>query len=225
MALKGKRTAIEDIRRVDLVQAAHRVFIEHGLGGMTTTRICHEAGMSPGILAYYFKGKEEVLFAMVCYNNRILMEDVVARLHRAKSRWERLLAIVEGNFPSHAFERNTAKAWLSVCAAAGSDPKYGRLQNIFYRRLNSNLASVMACVLSPERLGQAVLGIGVMIDGLWLRKAAGNDVARSVAVDLVVAYVKSFLTPEEVATLRVEQARTQNPPSISGAAGFGVGIS
>jgi len=203
MALKGKRTAIEDIRRIELVQAAHRVFIEHGLGGMTTTRICREAGMSPGILAYYFKGKEEVLFAMVRYNNRILMEDVIARLHRANSRWERLLAIVEGNFPDRAYERNTANAWLSVCAAAGANPQYGRLQTIFYNRLRSNIASSLAGIISPERLKMAILGIGVMIDGLWLRKANGSDISQKVAVELVSSYIASIITPEEMNAMKM----------------------
>lgn len=204
MALKGKRTAIEDIRRVELVQAAHRVFIEHGLGGMTTTRICHEAGMSPGILAYYFKGKEEVLFAMVRYNNRILMEDVIARLHRATSRWERLLAIVEGNFPNHTYERNTANAWLSVCAASGANLQYGRLQSIFYKRLSSNIASSLAGVLPPTRLKLAILGIGVMIDGLWLRKADGSDISREIAVQLVTSYIASIITQEEMNVLQMK---------------------
>ena len=47
---------------------------------MTTKRICEEAGMSAGILSYYFKGKEDVLFAMVRLNNRLLMEAVAKGL-------------------------------------------------------------------------------------------------------------------------------------------------
>ena len=169
---------------------------------MTTARICHEAGMSPGILAYYFKGKDEVLFAMVRYHKRILMEDVISRLENAQSLWQRLVAIVEGNFPEKAFERNTANAWLSVVAAAGSKPQYGRLQNIFCKRLGSNLGSALSSVLSRSRLDQAVLGIGVMIDGLWLRKAAGRWISRRAAIDLVIAQISSNLTPGEMEILQ-----------------------
>src|SRR5690349_21526903 len=43
MATHGKRTRIEDIRRIELIAAAHRVFLEHGLQGMTSARICREA--------------------------------------------------------------------------------------------------------------------------------------------------------------------------------------
>ncbi len=187
--MKHVRTKIEDLRRVELISAAHRVFMRHGLNGMTTARICAEAGMSPGILAYYFKGKDEVLFAMVRYNNRVLAEDVTARLKIARTRWERLLAILEGNFPADAFEGNVASAWLSVCAASPSNPQYARLQKLFYRRLQSNLASVFAGVLDPRQLQAMTLGIGTMIDGLWLRKSIAPELGRAEAVAQLTAFV------------------------------------
>ena len=100
MATKAKkqRTRIEDIRRVELIEAAHRIFLRDGLKGLTTTRICHEAGMSQGILTYYFKDKDQVLFEMVRYANRVLMDAVVINLRQAETRWDRLTAIVDGNF-------------------------------------------------------------------------------------------------------------------------------
>lgn len=205
----SKKRAIEEIRRSELIQAAHRVFMAHGLGGMTTSRICKEAGMSPGILSYYFKGKDEVLYGMVRYNNRLLMIDVANRLGRATSPWERLLAIIEGNFSEKIFNRAAANAWVSVCAAAVSDAKYSQLQIIFYRRLGSNLASALGGILPQPRQRQAVLAIGAMIDGLWLRKAADDTLARQAAIDLMVAFARSFLTSREAEKL-------QQSPSANG---------
>ena len=85
---KKQKTRIEDIRRVELIEAAHRIFLREGLRGLTTTRICHEAGMSQGILTYYFKDKDEVLFEMVRFANRLLMDAVVINLRQARTRWE-----------------------------------------------------------------------------------------------------------------------------------------
>ncbi len=197
MATKPKRTRIEDIRRVELVQAAYRVFMQHGLGGMTTARICAEAGMSPGILAYYFKGKDEVLFGMVRHSNRVLVQDVVARLARAKTPWQRFEAIVEGNFPGEAFDRNTANAWVSVCAAAHTNANYAKLQSIFYRRLTSNLASVFVPTLSTEKFTTLSFATSTMIDGLWLRKAAGSPISRAQSVTLVLNQILAQLTAAE----------------------------
>ncbi len=196
------RKRIDEIRRAELIEAAHRVFLREGLQGLTTARICQEAGMSPGILAYYFKGKDEVLYAMVRFNNRLLMEDVIARMRRATTSWERLEAIVEGNFPDHSFTRNVAIAWLSVCAATNVNRNYERLQRLFYRRLVSNLASAFGDVLDRGRLREASLSVAAMIDGLWLRKAVGNEIGRDEAVALVLRNLVSLLSEAEISLLR-----------------------
>lgn len=196
------RKRIDEIRRAELIEAAHRVFLREGLQGLTTARICREAGMSPGILAYYFKGKDEVLYAMVRHNNRLLMEDVIARMRLATTSWERLEAIVEGNFPDHSFTRNVAIAWLSVCAATNINQNYERLQRLFYSRLVSNLASAFGGLLDKSRLKEASLSISTVIDGLWLRKAVGNEITRDEAVALVLRHLVSLLSEAEITALR-----------------------
>lgn len=201
-----RKTRIEDLRRAELVAAAHRVFLEHGLHGLTSARICREAGMSPGILSYYFKGKDEALFEMVRYNNRVLVEDILRRLRLAATPWDRLMAIIEGNFPETSFDRTTASAWLSVCAAASKNAQYERLQAIFYRRLRSNLRSVFKGCVVADRQEALVVTIGTMLDGLWLRKAAGSPIARDEAVALVVGVVRRTLEPGEVAALSLAKA-------------------
>ena len=75
---KKQKTRIEDIRRVELIDAAHRIFLREGMKGLTTTKICAEAGMSQGILTYYFRDKEEVLFEMVRMNNRVLADELTS---------------------------------------------------------------------------------------------------------------------------------------------------
>ncbi|MET2826445.1 transcriptional regulator BetI [Mesorhizobium shangrilense] len=196
------KTRIEDIRRIELIEAAHRVFLTDGLNGLTTTRICREAGMSQGILTYYFKNKEEVLFEMVRYANRLLMDDVVTRLRRANSNWERLKAIFEGNFPEEHYVANTANAWSSFYAAAASNERYAMLQQLFYRRLRSNLASALANILSAAQLDHFTNGVAALIDGLWLRRGRSDDLTASEAIRLLVEYAEKMLGPEVVEKLQ-----------------------
>lgn len=47
-----------------------------------------------------------------------------------------------------------------------------------------------------------VLSIGVMIDGLWLRKATGEDIDRDQAVRLILALITSALSADERAALQ-----------------------
>ena len=201
------RTRIEDLRRGELISAAHRVFMQDGLSGLTTARICAAAGMSPGILSYYFSGKDEVLYAMVRMNNRALAQDVVARLRGARTRWDRLEAIVEGNFPAAFYTRNVATAWLSVCAASVRNDRFARLQRLFHSRLASNLVSVFGDIVPIPERALLILSIAAQIDGLWLRKSTDPDLDRARAVEVVLRSVMAQLGPDTCTVLQGQAVR------------------
>jgi len=201
---KKQKKRIEEIRRIELIEAAHRIFIKDGLKGLTTTRICHEAGMSQGILTYYFKDKDEVLFEMVRHANRILMDEVVMRLRAARTRWERIIAVIDGNFPETRFERNTANAWVSFYAEAAHNERYARLQRLFYRRLHSNLASALTPALGREDIGPFVLGFAAMLDGIWLRRGhSEDDITLTQGKQLLVHYTRNSLGEAVVKRLQL----------------------
>lgn len=200
--LRKTKIRIKDIRRVELIEAAYRVFLTDGLNGLTTTRICREAGMSQGILTYYFKGKDDVLFEMMRHSNRLLMEDVAVRLARAETKWQRLLAIIEGNFPERHYDANTANAWVSFYAAAASNARYAMLQQYFYRRLRSNLASALGGSLQRYDLDHFARGFTAMIDGLWMRRGCAADLTGAEAIQLLTEYSERALGSEVVERLR-----------------------
>lgn len=203
MSGAARKKPIEEVRRRELIEGAYRVFLEHGLGGLTTARICREAGMSPGLLIYYFKSKDEVLFWMVRHANRVIMDEVVCRMKAAANRWDRLMAIVSGNFPADLFDRNTANAWVSFYAAAAHDAQLARLQTLFHRRLASNLASCVDPLLDGAELARFTLGVGILIDGAWLRKgAAGVEMTSADAIGLIESHIRCSLGEVGVARLR-----------------------
>lgn len=200
---KKQKKRIEEIRRIELIEAAYRIFIQDGLKGLTTTRICQEAGMSQGILTYYFKDKDEVLFEMVRHANRILMDDVVMRLRGAVTRWDRIIAVIDGNFPESRFERNTANAWVSFYAAAGHNARYARLQRLFYRRLHSNLASALVPAVERAAIDPFVLGFAAMLDGIWLRRGhSEGDISLMQGKQLLTCYTQNSLGPAAVERLK-----------------------
>jgi TetR/AcrR family transcriptional regulator, transcriptional repressor of bet genes len=199
---KRQKTRIEDIRRAELIEAAHRIFLREGLKGLTTTRICHEAGMSQGILTYYFKDKDEVLFEMVRFANRLLMDAVVTNLRRAETCWERLTAIIDGNFPESKFDRNTANAWISFYAEAAHSPRYARLQLLFYRRLRSNVMSALFPLLPKSEIDHFTYGFAAMLDGFWLRRGHSDEVSHVQARRLLVKYSEKMLGEEMVTKLK-----------------------
>ena len=183
---KRRRTRIEDIRRVELIDAAHRIFLKEGLRGLTSAKICQEADLSQGILTYYFKDKEEVLFEMVRMNNRILAGEIVRNLRQARSGWERMIALIDGNFPSHHFDKQTAGAWISLYAEASHNDRYARLMRPFYRRLRSNVLDILKPYLATSKVDHFVCGFAAMMDGLWLRRGYAD-------IDLQVNEARAIL--------------------------------
>jgi len=183
------RTSIEAIRRQDLIKAAYEAFRLYGFRGLTMAKIGQQAGMSHGIINYYFKSKDDLLIAMVRYGNGLIMKDVVRRLREAKTPMERLDAIIEGNFPVDLYDRPAANAWVSFYSAVPEHPEFDRLQTMFYRRLDSNLHDCLRHLTSRVEAEIIVKGISVMIDGLWMRCAlekAGLD--RLEAINLIKDY-------------------------------------
>jgi TetR/AcrR family transcriptional regulator, transcriptional repressor of bet genes len=193
--VRPMKTSIEKIRRQDLVRAAYSTFLEHGLGGMTVARIGERAGMSHGIVNYYFKSKDELLDAVVRHANCLIMQEVARRLAAAPTPRARLSAIVEGNFAGPLFTQGTANAWISFYAAVPRRPAFARLQRAVYRRLRSNLMHDLAKLVDRGRADAIALGVSVWIDGLWLRRAmAGEALDAAAAGGAVNAYIDQCLT-------------------------------
>lgn len=51
-------------KRRELLEAAHRCFLRHGLQGASISMICKEAGVSPGHLYHYFQSKDAIIEQM-----------------------------------------------------------------------------------------------------------------------------------------------------------------
>ena len=63
----------------------------------TINGIGERAGMSHGIVNYYFKSKDELVSAVVRKANFLIMQDTAQRLRAARSPRERVSAVIAGN--------------------------------------------------------------------------------------------------------------------------------
>lgn len=193
------KRSIEAMRRQDLIEAAYKTFIKHGIDGTTVARIGRTAGMSHGLVNYYFKSKTELLNAVVRYANRTIMQDVRDGLRRATNHYSRIMAIIEGHFPEQSFERATANAWISLYAATPKMREFDRVHNIYYRRLHSNLVFSLRHFMSDKAAHEAAFGISVLIDGLWTRCGMSREpVTPDEAKRITRHYFHSMLLAEEL---------------------------
>ena len=78
-------------KRQEILAAAHRCFLRHGLQGASISMICKEAGMSPGHLYHYFPSKDAIIEQMA--------DEYLSQLH--------------AHFSGHAEAEQTATVLLS----------------------------------------------------------------------------------------------------------------
>lgn len=195
MTKKNLKTSIEAIRRRDLVEAAYQTFLEHGLSGMTMARIGERAGMSHGIVNYYFKSKDALLSAVVRKANFLIMQDTARRLHLAKTPRDRISAIIRANFTEDLFTRDIARAWVSYYAAIGQNPDFERLQHAVDRRLISNLMHELRQLTAPEQAAKTATNLSLLLEGLWLRRARSSvGITAEAAIALLEACVDQSIS-------------------------------
>ncbi|WP_161957215.1 transcriptional regulator BetI [Aestuariivirga litoralis] len=188
--MAATRTSIEKIRRQDLIEAAYQTFLEHGFTGMTVVRIGERAGMSHGIVNYYFKSKDELVSAVVRKANFLIMQDTARRLRAARSARQRVSAVIAGNFPPDLFTREIARAWVSYYAALGRRDDLDRMQRAVDARLASNLLHALVQLVSRDEARRIASYIAVLIDGYWLRHTKPGD---TVDAARAIAAIESFV--------------------------------
>jgi TetR/AcrR family transcriptional repressor of bet genes len=180
------RTSIEAIRRRELIDAAYLTFLDHGLSGMTMARIGERAGMSHGIVNYYFRSKDELLSAVIRKAAFLIMKETAEELRKATTPRERVSAVIRANFQPDLFTREVAQAWVSFYAVSGQRPAFERLQSAMDRRVHSNLVHALRQLAPPRDAHRMATGAAVWIDGLWLRHAKSSDALTGAAAIALV---------------------------------------
>ena len=115
-------------RRQQLIDAAIASISEHGLSRTTVSKVAEAAGLSQGIVNFYFKSKEALLLATLEHVESEFERVRRAALARAGSAPERRLdAIVEATFdPSVCNPRFTA-VWNAFWGEASARVDYMRV--------------------------------------------------------------------------------------------------
>jgi AcrR family transcriptional regulator len=65
MAERNETAAQDETRKEAIVEAAARIFAEKGFAGASNREIAREAGISPGLIYWYFRDKDELFMAVL----------------------------------------------------------------------------------------------------------------------------------------------------------------
>lgn len=166
------KLGMEPLRRASLVQATiHEIGRAQTLD-VTVGQIAKTAGMSTALAHHYFGGKTQIFLAAMRHILREYSAQVRNRLAHATTPLARAEAIISASFDQTCFAPETVNAWMTLYAAAPSEPQMKRLLLLYQARLRANLTHALRPLSRTPKADAEV--IASLIDGLYLRAVLCN---------------------------------------------------
>ena len=168
----AKAEAVKEIRRKQLIDATIRAIGRFGYASTTLTHVAGEAGLSPGIVNFYFKSKDQLLLATL----EQIAEEYSAFWQAAMSKGKvapaaGLEAMIEADFHASVCNPEKISIWYAFWAEAGNNPAYqGLVQRL---ETDYTVQTIALCdrIISEGGYGidarTVAVGLNAMIDGLW----------------------------------------------------------
>ena len=161
-------------RRAEVIAATWRVIDRHGLEEATTRRIAEEAGYSNGVLAHYFKDKDDILVqALTLAHAHVRARS--AAVAQGRSGLAALRAVVEEALPLDAARLLEARIEFSFLERARTVPRLREVHRDEQAHFRSRLCELVrsareqgaltADVTDDEAVGQIL----VLVDGLSIQ--------------------------------------------------------
>jgi AcrR family transcriptional regulator len=162
-------------RHQEILNAAAKVITDRGLAETRISDIAKRAGVSPGLILYYFESKDRLLSDALSYtNDRFYLETSreLRRIPEARKQLERFIELsVPGLLPE--FERLEEWAlWIEIWVRALRDPDMAKDREVLDKRWRAQIAEI---VRSGQQSGEfsvddppedLALRLGGLIDGL-----------------------------------------------------------
>src|SRR5262245_33162951 len=123
MRAESKKTRIMMERRDDLIQGTIRSIAALGYNDSTVNTICEAAGLSRGLIGYYFKGKDELLIEAYRYLTEQADDEARKAVRGAgPDPLQRLLAANTMNFRRLATEKEGTLVAFACLGVAPWNP-------------------------------------------------------------------------------------------------------
>jgi TetR/AcrR family transcriptional regulator, fatty acid metabolism regulator protein len=166
-------------RRVDLVRAAYRLFSEKGVHRVPLEAIAAAAGLSKGLVIYYFKTKENLVLATMRWALDATAERVRQAMATASTPQGKVLAMIDGIWSGAETNRRFYLLYLDLAGQAARVKHFTELSATFHSVVNALYAEVIVQgvaegAFAAEDPEEGAVALRAIIDGLflqWLQEA------------------------------------------------------
>ncbi len=170
-----------DAKTRQILQAARTILARRGYAGTTVSLVAAEAGVSRGLLHYYFKNKEEMLARVIDENmaaSVIKVADVLARSHSATEIADRLVAALRQVFE---FDPDFFSLFFEAEAAARQSPALASQLETLYGNFRRAVQGGLQAAVDRGDIAPPIPAAGLsailtsIIDGLGLQLITETD--------------------------------------------------
>jgi AcrR family transcriptional regulator len=166
-------------RRVDLIRTAYRLFSERGVHRVPLDEIAAAAGLSKGLVIYYFKTKENLVLATMRWALDITAERVRQAMAKATTPNGKVLAMIDGIWSGAETNRRFYLLYLDLAGHAARLKHFSELSATFHSVVDALYAEVIAQGVAEGAFaavdpGEGAAALRAIIDGLflqWLQEA------------------------------------------------------
>jgi AcrR family transcriptional regulator len=181
-----------------IIEAMRSSVGERGAAASTFDHVAREAGVSRGLLHYYFGTKEQLLVEVVRHDCEIRIEAMDARIARAQTVDEIVEALVAGLEDFIGGEPTLAVIYEMLSASRRSDDIRAELAEL-YRRWRAHLAEslrakeregVVRLQGDPDSVASILFALG---DGFGIQVVSDPDWDREAAFGLGIMVARRLL--------------------------------
>ncbi len=160
-----------DKRRRQLLEAARRSVMQHGLAKTTLATVAAEAGLSQGVAVFYFKSKNGLLTETLRAQYQAYADNWRAALDRAgPDPKDRLSALIEADFAPEVCSPEALSIWFAFWGEQKFTPQYAEISRQFDEDRGASIRDICAGVLpgaTPEEVASIAEWIDTLTDGFW----------------------------------------------------------
>jgi AcrR family transcriptional regulator len=165
-------------RHQEILEAAARVITDRGLAETRISDIAEQAGVSPGLILYYFESKDRLLAEALTFANDQFYLRTSREIRRIPSAKDQLRRVIDLSVPGYLPEYGRLDEWalwIEVWVRALRDPEMAKDREALDQRWRSQLAEIIRGGQSSGEFSSAedpdelALRIAALMDGLAIQ--------------------------------------------------------
>jgi len=171
-------------RKDALIKAALSLISSKGIDAATVRAIAQHAGVTQGLIRYYFSTKEDLIAAAYKQHMSAITKASHASLQSMENKTpvERLAGFVSASLTPPVVDPGSVALWAAFLNKTQHDHRMRKIHQETYHDFRDQLETLISDVLAhdktpsdPKTLRELATASNAVIDGLWLEGGALPD--------------------------------------------------